>query len=216
MMNSIRLLFTDILHQNKTRHRGKNNQLLIANDVRKSMSKINIKINGKNNRIIIGSGTIFANTEIRLDGENNLVEIGHHCKFRSGKIYLRNGHNKHIKIGDKTTVEGAYFLTDEQANIEVGQDCMFSSEIMIRTGDKHSIMDLKSKQRINPAENISIGNRVWVGRGALILKGSELKEESVVGARSIVTTKFEEPNIVVAGSPAKIVKKGIFWDRAFK
>ncbi|MNW20463.1 putative lipopolysaccharide biosynthesis O-acetyl transferase WbbJ [compost metagenome] len=62
---------------------------------------------------------------------------------------------------------------------------------------------------------MSIADRVWIGRDVQILKGTVLHPESVVGACSLVSKAFEEGNCVVAGVPAKIVKRGIRWDRSF-
>ena len=90
---------------------------------------------------------------------------------------------------------------------------MFSTDILIRTGDKHSIVDMHTGERINPSRSVRIADRVWIGRGVQILKGTVLQQESVVGAGSLVSRAFEEGNCVVAGVPARIIKKGICWDR---
>ncbi|RLA16689.1 MAG: acyltransferase [Gammaproteobacteria bacterium] len=203
----------DLIVRNKFLINGVGHEIIIPSGTRRSLKKVTLKVRGNNNRLIIGRGTKITNTEIRLDGENNTIELGENCQFKSGKIYLKNGSNKHIRIGNDTTVEGAYLLTDEQANIEIGRDCMLSTEIMIRTGDKHSILDLHSRKRINHAQDIFIHNRVWIGRGALILKGTRLQEETIVGAKSIVTSSFNTANIIIAGCPAKTVKENIYWDR---
>jgi len=216
MIQMIKPLFQsvrDLLKRNRFRIKGQGNILDIAPDSRKTLSKVTIKMNGKNNRVIIGMNTLVSNTEIRIDGENNLIRIGENGYFRSGKIYLRKGQDKHVTIGDETTVENAYLLTDEQADIDIGKDCMFSAGIMIRTGDKHSIMDCNTHKRVNHAKSIIIHDRVWVGRDVLILKGSEVKRGSIIGAKSLITSKFSQPNVVIAGSPGKIVKKEIYWDR---
>lgn len=49
--------------------------------------------------------------------------------------------------------------------------------------------------------------------GCIILKGSQISNNTVVGAGTIVTKKYEEPNCILAGNPAKIVKRNIDWDR---
>lgn len=108
-----------------------------------------IKVGGKNNRLILGEGVELTHCEIRLDGENNLIEIGPNVRFSSGKIYLRQTSGQHIRIGADTTVEGAYLLIDEAASIDIGRDCMLSTDILIRTGDKHPILDAATGQRLN-------------------------------------------------------------------
>ncbi|MOA54292.1 putative lipopolysaccharide biosynthesis O-acetyl transferase WbbJ [compost metagenome] len=47
-----------------------------------------------------------------------------------------------------------------------------------------------------------------------VLKGSELRAESVVGTGSVVSRAFEQGNCVIAGVPARIIRQGIRWDRS--
>jgi len=52
---------------------------------------------------------------------------------------------------------------------------------------------------------------VWVGARALILKGTRVPPDSVVAAAAVVTQAFDEPGVVLAGHPARVVKRGIRW-----
>jgi acetyltransferase-like isoleucine patch superfamily enzyme len=90
---------------------------------------------------------------------------------------------------------------------------MFSYEIVIRTTDAHSVLDLETRERINKAESISIGNHVWLGAEVMITKGVSLPDDCIVGARSICNRSVDEPHTVIAGIPAKVVKRGVTWDR---
>jgi acetyltransferase-like isoleucine patch superfamily enzyme len=189
------------------------NSLEIPVSAQRRMKKVTIKLRGRNNRLVLGEGAQITHCEIRLDGEDNLIEVGARARFSSGKIYLKGTKGQHIRIGEDTTVQGAYLLVDEAASIDIGKDCMLSTEIIIRTGDKHSILDMHSGERVNPARDVRIGDRVWIGRCVQILKGTVLHPETVVGACSVVSKAFTEGNCVVAGVPAKVVKRGIRWDR---
>ena len=46
---------------------------------------------------------------------------------------------------------------------------------------------------------------------AVVLKNSEIKDNSVIGANAVVAKKFKEGNVIIAGNPAKILKKNINW-----
>ena len=56
-----------------------------------------------------------------------------------------------------------------------------------------------------------IGRRVWIGRNVVICKGCSISDNSIVGVGSVVTRPFEEKNVVIAGNPAEIKKRGIHW-----
>ena len=56
-------------------------------------------------------------------------------------------------------------------------------------------------------KNVVIGTNSWIGMNSVILPGVKLGEKTVVGAGSVVTKSFEEGNIVIAGNPARVIKK---------
>lgn len=89
---------------------------------------------------------------------------------------------------------------------------MLSSEIHIRTGDSHSILN-ENGERTNPSKNIKIGDFVWIGHRAILNKGVEIPSNSIVGANAVVFGKFEKENVLLVGHPAKILKENINWKR---
>lgn len=210
-MFALKLFFRNFFYKNRIF--AKKGLCIIQPDTAFSMKKTTIKISGKNNCLKIGKGCRIQNCEIRLKGSDNEIVIGDDVTFKSGKIYLIGGVGQKIVIGSETTVEGAYLLTDENASIFIGNDCMLATDILIRTGDKHSVVDVKTGGRINPAADVVLGDHVWVGRSVHMLKGACVPSNSIVGARSLVTGRFEEENIVLAGMPAKVVKREVNWLR---
>ena len=58
----------------------------------------------------------------------------------------------------------------------------------------------------NPSETVSIGNDVWIGEGVCIVSGVNIGDGAVIGAHAVVT-KDVEPYSIVAGVPAKLIKK---------
>lgn len=57
------------------------------------------------------------------------------------------------------------------------------------------------------AEPVVLHRNCWLATGAIILAGVELGEHTVVGAGSVVTHSFPEGNVLIAGNPAKVIKK---------
>lgn len=167
---------------------------------------------GRKNIIIVGDRGKLSECKFVFKGNNNVIKIGKNCRLSRTTFWI-SGNGNCIEIGDKTTVgNNCQFATLEGTNITIGEDCMFSHDIYVRTSDSHSILD-KENNRINLAQSISIGNHVWVGLQALILKGSEISDNSVVAARAIVSKKFNEEGCLLVGAPAKIIKEEINWSR---
>lgn len=211
-MLRLKLFLRNLVYKNRRQIQpGNSLRLPDCSEVRQK--KVTIKLRGQNNRLIIGENVRLTHCEIRLDGRDNLIEIGDNVRFSSGKIYLVGTRGQHIRIGADTTVEGAYLLVDEAASIDIGRDCMLSTDIIIRTGDKHSILDVETGERVNRSCSIRIGDRVWIGRDVVVLKGTVLQPETVVATRSLVSRDFDEGNCVLAGVPAKVVRRGTRWDR---
>ena len=62
-------------------------------------------------------------------------------------------------------------------------------------------------------DNTSVGDNVWVAMDCTVLKNSFIAKNCVEGASAVVAGKFTEENCVIAGNPAKVVKRGVAWDR---
>ena len=91
-----------------------------------------------------------------------------------------------------------------------GNGCMLSDNIEIRTTDNHAIYDIESGERINPEQDINIGEHVWIGMGATILKGVSIADGCIIGAKSIITKSIDENNCCVVGY-SKIVRRNVKW-----
>ena len=88
---------------------------------------------------------------------------------------------------------------------------MFSTDVVFRTGDSHSILDRESGLRINPSKSIRVRDKVWFGNKTIVLKGVEIQSECIVGTGAVVTKSIPS-NSIVAGNPAKIIKNNVKWD----
>lgn len=165
---------------------------------------------GTGNRLIFNGKGFFQNCEFILYGDQNTIEFGENCTARNGSFYTEDSRNM-ISTGENTHYAGIIHIAcTESTRIEVGKNCLFSSDIMIRSGDSHSILNMQG-DRINFARNVTICDHVWVGNRAIITKGAVIPEDSVVGTGAIVTRAFSDKNVVLAGVPAQIVKRDITW-----
>lgn len=191
----------------RIRKQGKGNRMEASCAL---LQKVDIRFYGDNNTVIVEDFSVLKNVSMSISGSNNTVHIGPWCHLNRAEFCTEDGNNT-ISIGEHTKIMGQTHLAAiEGTKITIGQDCLFSSGVHIRTGDSHSMLDLQGK-RINPSEDITIGDHVWMGTQTTCLKGAELPHHSVVGACALVTKKFYEPNCALAGVPAKVVKREVDW-----
>lgn len=175
------------------------------------LRKNRIQIVGNNNEIIFGLGVRMSNCKIIIMGDYNRLLIGDRYYCSNSTFYFEDCHCE-IRLGSHTAPLGVEFAaTEPGSKITVGEDCLFSSDVDIRTGDSHSIIDLKTNKRVNYAKNVTIGNHVWVCAHVRILKGSSIPDYSVVANSAVVTKEFTRPNCIIGGFPAKILKENISW-----
>ncbi|MEN4907321.1 acyltransferase [Rahnella bonaserana] len=172
----------------------------------------NTSINHKhhNNKIFLDQRFHDKKLTVNFLGENASLSIGKNCNIQ-GVITISNNSNVHI--GDNfSSTGGVTILARDDCNVSIGNDCMFATSILIRTSDEHSIFDMETGILLNHNKDVSIGNHVWICDNVLVLKGSIIEDGSVVGARSLVSGLIDQNSLAV-GSPAKVVKRNIYWSR---
>lgn len=141
----------------------------------------------------------------------NTISIGNFTHLTSGAVLadLKPGQGQYpkIKIGDYCT-----FLYRFQCNaaesVVIGNYVLAASNVLITDSD-HVIepdgipVTVNDKLKSKP---VSIGNNCWIGQNAVILKGVTVGDNCIIGANSVVTRNIEA-NSIVAGNPARIIKK---------
>lgn len=166
---------------------------------------------GTGNRITLWHKADFKGS-ITIHGSDNTVMLGAGSRFRGSIRVVGNGQK--VIFGEQSTANDVYILCDEGENVIIGRHCMFSRKIEIRTTDSHSIVSLETGERVNKPASILIGDHVWVGLGAVINKGAQIADDNVIGAMAFVSGTFEESGTIIAGVPAKVVRRGVTWHRA--
>jgi acetyltransferase-like isoleucine patch superfamily enzyme len=146
------------------------------------------------------------------------LTLGDHVSCYSGCSFAL-GERATCSIGDFTLLNGAILMADER--IEIGSYCLISWNVGIADSDFHP---LDPAQRLLDAQALApyfagrpprpplrtapviIGDNVWVGMNAVILKGVTIGDNAVVAAGAVVS-KSVPANTVVAGNPAVVIKE---------
>ena len=188
---------------------GHDNDILSA---RASLNGVIFDISGNRNRIEINPGSQLSNVTFYIRGDDHTIVIGSGCILSSYVSFVVEDDHCHIHVGDRTAMYGYTTIAAlERTRVEIGNDCLFAYNVEIRSSDSHSILDVKSKQRLNPAKDIGIGNHVWIGSHAIVLKGATIHDDSIVAAGAVVTKLEGEKGVIIAGNPARIIRRNVTW-----
>jgi len=151
----------------------------------------------------IGENVIFENGVMVFHPENitigNNVYLGHNT-------FLKGYHKNEMNIGDDTWIGQNCFL-HSGGGLEIGRAVGIGPAVKIITS-VHKGEDLSKPLIFCDLEfgKVIIEDGCDIGVGTIILTGVKVGEGSIVGAGSVVT-KDVEPYIVVAGNPAKFLRK---------
>ena len=204
-------IYSRLLGRNKIQ--GKQGNRILMNGVR--MEQCQIRIQGTDNEIVVEDLSCLRHCLIYVQGSHNRIHIGKGAFLNHTELWIENDHNA-LCLGERTSTDGkpespVHLAVIEGTRMTLGADCMLSSGIEMRTGDSHSIT--QDGQRINPSQDVTLGDHVWVGTRAMVLKGSKIPADCIVGAGSLVTGSFEESGCALAGNPAKVLRRGVSWQR---
>ncbi len=149
--------------------------------------------------------------------DDAVLQIGTRGNFVQG--VLRVGTGACLEIGqDFTTNDNYQICASNDTSIFIGEDCMLSHNIEMRSDDGHSIFDITTGKNINStpglrkSRKIVIGKHVWIGMHSIILYNADIADGSVIGAMSLVKGKIPN-NCIAAGVPARVIRRDIAWSR---
>ncbi len=138
------------------------------------------------------------------------ISIGKNVVFCCGNGYRSSlttvkaaGHEGRITVGDNVLLMNAIRVSSA-TEIVIGDDCMLANFCYLTDADWHDIYD--RTRIVGRTAPIVLEKGVWVGDSAIICKGVRIGENSIVGAGAVVT-KNVPANVIVAGNPARVVRK---------
>jgi acetyltransferase-like isoleucine patch superfamily enzyme len=123
--------------------------------------------------------------------------LGHGTKVRA--------HEGEVLIGAKTVL-GQECTISAYQHVSIGRECIVADRVMLIDFD-HGVVDVERPIRLQGIykRDVHVGNNVWLGYGACILRGATVGDNAVVGTNSVVTKDVPE-NAVAAGAPARVLR----------
>lgn len=173
------------------------------------VKRCHIRVRGNGNTLRCRS--LLKNSDVLIEGNGNRILIEAGGELRNLRLWIK-GNNCEIRIGSQLIFNGGRVVCAGNGNgVTIGDDCMFAEDIEIWASDTHPVY--QGETLINPSKSISIGNHVWLGTRAMVLKGSKIEDGCIIGMGSLVRGEIPAHSMAV-GNPARIVKSGIHWDKS--
>jgi acetyltransferase-like isoleucine patch superfamily enzyme len=123
--------------------------------------------------------------------------LGHGCKLRA--------HEGRISIGAKTVL-GQECTISAFHHVSIGRECVIADRVMMIDFD-HGMVEVERPIRLQGIykRDVRVGNNVWIGYGACILRGVSVGDNAVIGTSAVVTADVPA-NAVVGGVPARVIR----------
>jgi acetyltransferase-like isoleucine patch superfamily enzyme len=157
----------------------------------------------------IGFGSVenydfkYSRTVLDIQGKiifNGKAKIGHGSRLSVHGI---------LEIGDKFQISAESTIICRKS-VSFGDNNLISWENIIMDTDHHHIYN-SDGVKINEDREILIGDNVWIGCRNIVLKGTEIGNNIVIGSNSTIAGKHTQENSIVAGNPTKIIKENVQW-----
>lgn len=143
-------------------------------------------------------------TVVRVRPEGRLVADGVVAIQRGSRVVVDRGT---LKIGHLTNLNG-FTRVLVNTGVTIGEGCTLAWGVQVLDSDFHAmVVDDEPQPSVAP---VAIGDRVWIGTGAVVLKGVTIGDGAVVAAGAIVT-KDVPAGAIVGGSPARIIGQAQGW-----
>lgn len=146
---------------------------------------------------LVGRGEIVVGSGVHFSGKPSFAFSARYSP--NPKLFIGNGsflgHNCALTIAHE---------------VRIGDNCLIAGDVRITDFDGHPLcaQQRRAGATFTPETTllpVIIGDDVWIGHGAIVLKGVKLGDRSIIGASAVVTRDVPADTIV-AGNPARVVK----------
>ena len=155
-------------------------------------------------RRLRSDGIAFVASDVVIQiGERGHVELGRWSWLGHGtKVRCHEGV---VSIGAKT-VMGQECTISAYQHVSIGRECVIADRVMLIDFDHGMVeVDRPIRQQGIYKRDVRVGNNVWIGYGACILRGVTVGDNAVIGTNAVVTDDVPS-NAVVGGVPARVIR----------
>jgi acetyltransferase-like isoleucine patch superfamily enzyme len=149
-------------------------------------------------------GIAFIGPRVTLQiGKRGRIELGRWSWLGHGtKVRCHEGV---VSIGAKSVL-GQECTISAYQHVSIGRECVIADRVMLIDFD-HGMVEVERPIRLQGIykRDVRVGNNVWIGYGACILRGVTIGDNAVIGTSAVVT-KDVPANAVVAGIPARVIR----------
>ena len=162
-------------------------------------------------RLLTSAGRRWASDGPFFLGKGLELKIEPRGEIRFGRfVWIGDGtkircHEGAVEIGAKT-VMGQECTISAYQHVRIGEECVIADRAMFIDFD-HGVVEVERPIRLQGIykRDVEVGNNVWIGYGACILRGVSVGDNAVIGTNAVIT-KDIPANAVVAGIPARIIR----------
>ena len=162
-------------------------------------------------RFLTGYGRRLRLDGLAFIGPRVVLQIGRGARIELGRwSWIGHGtkircHEGVVSIGAKTVL-GQECTISAYQHVSIGRECVIADRVMLIDFD-HGMVEVDRPIRLQGIykRDVCVGNNVWIGYGACILRGVTIGDNAVIGTNAVVT-KDVPANAVVGGVPARLIR----------
>lgn len=174
---------------------------------------------------------VFPGLSIFFRGSGNRVYINSECKFSNSQLYFGENSYAHFSkstwnslfVNNRLHQGGLLFVGEGcsgsavRINLLGDNLCFIDDFCLLETGtqifcsDGHSILN-DEEFLMNPNSDVILGKKVWCGTNSIILKGSNVGQNSIIFPGAVFSSRDGVSNAMFMGNPAKNTLNNVHWD----
>lgn len=146
--------------------------------------------------------TVFLAQLKKMKNVSSLASCGVNTVF--------TGNIQNIYIGNYSYINQAHITCGDEARVIIGDGCAIGYNVSIKALT-HSLDKPTTNiagPLIHKEKTIKIGDNCWIGDNVFVKEGVTIGSNVIIGANSVVTNSFED-DVIIAGIPAKVIRKNI-------